>query len=158
VMSIARFLRQTHHTRNMLTNDPTVTNTSGRCHACEPKVVTIPKFTPIGAQTARLRMRSLRGRLASWGVATNHTMKAPQSPPHKRTDSHWLAVPMPFSRPPTLSERRFYNSYPLGAASNPMIFGDLPSHHAPYDAMMIGSHKFRTPHRMFLVKIQRTLT
>ena len=102
MMPIARFLRQTHHTRNMPKNNPTITNTSGRCHACQPKVVTIPKFTPIGAQTARLRMRSLRGRLASWGLATNHTMKAPQSPPHKRTDSHWLAVPMPFSRPSKL--------------------------------------------------------
>src|SRR5580700_8575737 len=101
-MSIAPFLRKTHHTRNMPTNEPTVTNTSGRCHACQPKVVTIPLFNSIGAQNARLRMRSLRGRLASWGLATNDATKAPQSPPHKRTDSHWLAVPMPFSHPSKL--------------------------------------------------------
>lgn len=57
-----------------------------------------------------------------------------------------------------VSEMAILQQLSSWAASNPMIFGDLPSHHAPYDAMMIGSHKFRAPHRMFLVKIQRTLT
>ena len=103
MMPIARFLRQTHHTRNMPKN-----RSNSYKHKwpmpCLPAEGSrrIPKFTPIGAQTARLRMRFLRGRLASLGLATNHTMKAPQSPPHKRTDSHWLAVPKPFSRPSKL--------------------------------------------------------
>ena len=69
-----------------------------RCPPSERSDDTEPNHSPIGAQIAKLRTRSLRGRGASWWRAVHHTMKAPHSTPYK-AESHSLAVPVTVPHP-----------------------------------------------------------
>lgn len=66
---------------------------------CPPSERSDDTEPPIGAQIAKLRTLSLRGRAASWWRAVHHAMKAPHSPLHTRAESHSLAVPMTVPHP-----------------------------------------------------------
>ncbi len=101
-MLIDSFLRKIFAITTMHASQPTVTNNRGRWNARRhPNVVTTPNHSPVGAQSASRKTRSLRGRLASWSCVFHyhHAMKALQSPPDTRTRNHPPAVPITFLAP-----------------------------------------------------------